>query len=696
MFNILREINIKNIKNVIFNIFKRMPFSALISWFAFTLLVVLIRIKDIDKMLQNNLYKILATLILSFFFSIAIYFFCESKQFISVKKWLYQLITLGFAWLFYYFFEENLFSSIQAETIVYVILTLLGVLAFLFVSFNMRNFSTRVSSQENFYVAVYSLAIKSIMAIIVGVVSMILGAIAFSAIFSLFDIKNITEEDWYGYWMSFSALLFAPMYFLANLPNFSEKNQFEINEVANKKFFSFLINYVGLPAIVIYFLILYAYTVKVLINFSEWPRGEVTWMVILFSFFGYLIYFASFVFVSKFRPAKIFRNILPIAVILQTLMLFYAIGLRIKQYDITMNRYLVVVFGLWLFGLSLYYIVSRKKDLRMFFSSLLVAVILMSFGPWSVYLMPERRQLARLETNLKEANILQADGSIVPLDKYGDISVELSCDIYGGIEYLCNYHGCKMLEPFFAKEISEIKRNDKVEWERSHALQIADAKKNNLADSKWIKELEEKKYIETASYTIIEKLAQKLRVEKFSIDNNLSVESEYLRFSNENQNSLNDSLEISGYDYYVKLSSELNDFGNQTSESDGQGKKESLPVYSVVLDANAKELRLYFGENVAERYDIETSILKPILTNEKKYINPNQFDAKNVILLSNENMTFFLTGVKFDLKVVIGTISIKNPKFAPSAPDQTDNTNHAPVDVYEARDVSGYVLVKRK
>jgi hypothetical protein len=44
-------------------------------------------------------------------------------------------------------------------------------------------------------------------------------------------------------------------------------------------------------------------------------------------------------------------------------MLAYAIGLRIAQYDITMNRYFVVVFGIWLFGISLYFIFSGRRSL---------------------------------------------------------------------------------------------------------------------------------------------------------------------------------------------------------------------------------------------------------------------------------------------------------------------------------------------
>jgi hypothetical protein len=124
-----------------------------------------------------------------------------------------------------------------------------------------------------------------------------------------------------------------------------------------------LIKYIATPFIYVYFIILYAYTIKVLSNFGDWPKGEVSWMVIGFSIFGYIIYIFSYIFEEKNNFIKSFRTFFPFVVIPQIFMLFYAIYLRIAQYDITVNRYIVVIFGIWLFAISLYYVFSRKKYL---------------------------------------------------------------------------------------------------------------------------------------------------------------------------------------------------------------------------------------------------------------------------------------------------------------------------------------------
>lgn len=154
------------------------------------------------------------------------------------------------------------------------------------------------------------------------------------------------------------------------------KSQFEIN-----RFFSFLIRYLATPAVYIYFIILYAYSIKVLLNFSDWPKGIVSWMVIGFSSFGYLTY----IFSKPYEDNKIvlfFRKWFPLAVIPQLFMLFYAIGLRIGQYDLTMNRYFVVAFGFWLLVTSLYFLLRRFALLAFVPASLALISFLISIGPW--------------------------------------------------------------------------------------------------------------------------------------------------------------------------------------------------------------------------------------------------------------------------------------------------------------------------
>lgn len=294
---------------------------------------------------------------------------------------------------------------------------------------------------------------------IVGVSIMLLGFIAIGAVDALFSLT--WNEDIYANWATLALSLIAPLYALVQLPM---RSDIDTKKYETNRFFAFLIRYVATPAIYIYFAILYAYSLKVLTNFSDWPKGMVSWLVIGFSSFGYLTY----IFSKSYEDSRIvstFRRYFPYVVIPQIAMLAYAIWLRIAQYDLTMNRYFVVIFGLWLLGISLYYAISTSKSLTIIPASLATISLIISLGPWSVFSYPLMRQEARLIRHLESANILQG-GKIVPLKSERDISKELSTEIAGGIEYLCNFDDCKYIKDLFVDAYEKADMDAYKEWEK--------------------------------------------------------------------------------------------------------------------------------------------------------------------------------------------------------------------------------------
>jgi len=696
MIDFFKKINIENFKLAIFGVFKRAPLSVILSMFAFIIIVAMIRVEDMSQSLENSLLKAIFTLSLSFFFSVAMYLLAESKNIERLKKWLYQILTLIFGLLFYYFFEKNIFTNPETEMIVYIVLTSIGIISFIFIASFICKLRAKNLGQEEFYSATYNLLIKILMSVIVGIVTMLLGFIALSATFALFELDFANQSNWFGYWAAFSLSLFAPIFFLVNLPFVEEGGT--LLKIQDNKFYSFLINYVGLPAIFIYLLILYSYTVKVLVNFSEWPQGEVAWLVILFSFFGYIIYFASFAFRENFKPASILRKYLPTAILLQTFMLFYAIGLRINQYDLTINRYLVLAFGIWLFGLSLYFIVSKKKSLATPFYSLLVVVIFISIGPWSVYVVPEWRQQNNLEDNLREANVLQENGEVVTLEKFSDISGELSGEIYGGIEYLCNYHGCDSLEKFFSKEIIEIKKKDREEFEENKKKDLERAEKSDVRNDEQIKYIKKREYSEIRNWTLITKLTEKLKVKKYFSDALGNKTPESFIFRN-NNNFIQRNIDVSGYQYLIEISSEkfdkemmVDDFENIVEEN------YLVDIYSVILNTRDKVLDLYLGDALLESFQIEEKVITPLLAKKDESLE-SRWGNEGGILLSSDDMTFELPGTSYDLKLVLREINIKNPEWKEKGrenDDRGEDNMKMEISMLRSSYTSGYVLIKIK
>ena len=155
-------------------------------------------------------------------------------------------------------------------------------------------------------------------------------------------------------------------------------------------------------------------------NFSDWPKWMVSWLVMLFSLFWYFIYIISYVYEEKITIVKIFRKYFPFVVFPQLFILFYAIFLRINQYWLTINRYLVVIFWIWLSVLTIYFVFSRKKYLAFISVSLFLFTLIFSVWPWSVYNLPEEIQTKALLQELKKEWIIDESLNIHKYEKKWD------------------------------------------------------------------------------------------------------------------------------------------------------------------------------------------------------------------------------------------------------------------------------------
>lgn len=410
---------------------------------------------------QEIITKICMSSIIVFFFSIAVRFTCESFSINKAKTSLTQIIPILYWVLFYFWTSGNFFDN--SNNFIFFILSLFWIIAYLFFSPYLKNIFSREYNQENYYSYFYKISVIFLTTSILAWLMSLLWYIAIWAVFALFDIRWNNIEKLYWDWAIISMAFAAPIFALINLPR---SDAFWVNNFNENKFFSFLVKYISIPFIYVYFIILYSYSAKVLLNFWSWPKWEVCWMVIGFSIFWYLAYIFSFVFEESNKFIKTFRRFFPFVVFPQLFMLFYAIYLRIAQYDITVNRYFVVVFWLWLVITTLYLIISRKKYLWFIPVFLAIFTIIISVWPWSVFNLPESRQLSRLENNLTKAKILQ-NWKIVPLKSYDEIDKKLSWEIYNWINYLCDLNNCRSIKKLFAEQYTkiEIEFNKKISEE---------------------------------------------------------------------------------------------------------------------------------------------------------------------------------------------------------------------------------------
>lgn len=253
MLNFFKNFKLEKLKKSILEIFRRTPLSAFISILIFVDLIVLVRFgQDMEQSLENILLKSFFSLLVAFFFSLALYLYAEAKRLEKSKTQMLQGLTFVFALLFYFFFEENIFASLEEETVLYIVLTLLGVVSFLFISPFLEKFLVRLKSQDDFYLSSFELLLRIAMSAIVGVLAMLLGFAALASLFTLFEIEILDTEKWFAYWAIFSLSFLAPFFLMANFPKHREETVSEISLIRENKFYSFLINFVALPAIAIY------------------------------------------------------------------------------------------------------------------------------------------------------------------------------------------------------------------------------------------------------------------------------------------------------------------------------------------------------------------------------------------------------------------------------------------------------------
>jgi len=282
-------------------------------------------------------------------------------------------------------------------------------------------------------------------------------AVALAAIDKLFGVHVRPER--YGQLMTVLALGFHPWFFLSGVPrDHAELDALEDYPTGLKVF----TQYVLIPLVAIYLVILTAYLGKVLITRS-WPSGWIGYLVSSVSLTGVL----ALLLVHPIRQREDSRWVKAygrwwfVALLPALAMLLLAVAKRMGQYGVTEPRYFLLVLALWLLGLALYYIWSGSDNIKLIPISLGVVAALTALGPWGAYAVSKRSQTSRF------ASILTANGmgtvgapsrptKAVPLDDRRELSAIL--------RYLRETHG-----PATVARVLGVPADSIAAWEQNDA-----------------------------------------------------------------------------------------------------------------------------------------------------------------------------------------------------------------------------------
>ena len=261
-------------------------------------------------------------------------------------------------------------------------------------------------------------------------------------------VKYLFDID-YGFKIELDLFLlianfFHTVFFLSGVPARLESMDQEVTYPKGLKLFT---QFVLLPLEVIYLVILYVYTGKILVNW-QLPEGGVAYLVLAFSIAGIFALLLLYPLreVAGERWIKLFSKRFHIALLPLTVLLFVGIFRRIHDYGITENRYIVAVLAFWLVFITIYFLISKKDDIRWIPLSLCVISVVLAVGPWSVFEVAKRDQRERFEAILMKYKLISEKGVIKGKSEVTAKDYESLISI---INFFSNRNQVKVLEPYF-------------------------------------------------------------------------------------------------------------------------------------------------------------------------------------------------------------------------------------------------------
>lgn len=291
-----------------------------------------------------------------------------------------------------------------------------------------------------------SLFLRLITTIIYTVVLYAGLALALAALDNLFGI-NVSGKRYAELWFILLGL-FNTWSFLAGIPENLHQLEGSTDYPKGIKVFA---QYILLPLVLVYLVILYAYLAKILISWS-WPQGWVSRLILGFATTGIFSFLLLHPVSNQDENSwiKTASRWFYVGMIPLVIMLLLALWRRISEYGMTEGRYIAVALGIWLAGIVLYFVLSKTKSIKVIPISLSISALLISFGPWGVFQVSEKSQVDRLQGFLTRNQILvegivQKAPAPVPQEDSQQISSILS--------YLHDIHGFDRIQPWFRQSL---------------------------------------------------------------------------------------------------------------------------------------------------------------------------------------------------------------------------------------------------
>lgn len=406
----------------------RFPLQFLLAILATGIWWYLIGVSWENSALEDNLLKLLVICNLALTLLLASDLFAEVKGYSIAKKWGLRIAVLVICTGLYFLLNPAIYLADVFR---------IGLLAFAFHLLVAFAPFVGKGNLNGFWQYNKTLFLRFLISALYAGVLYAGLAIALAAIDSLF---NVTIG--YRIYMRLFAVVsagFTTLFFLAGIPENFATLQEDQSYPKGLKIFT---QYVLIPLMTIYLGILLVYEVKTLINW-QLPKGLVSTLILGYAVFGILSLLLIYPIKDKDGNGwiKLFSKLFYLMMIPLMVLLMLAIGKRVGNYGITESRYILMALALWLSAITVYFLLSKKQNIKIIPISLCIIAILATYGPQSAFSVSKYSQVARLKKMLS---------SKVKKEKEDEPAV---------IRYLVDRHGLMSLQTFTSTDLKALELN---------------------------------------------------------------------------------------------------------------------------------------------------------------------------------------------------------------------------------------------
>lgn len=375
------------------------------------------------------------SLCLVLFLSISLFFFASNKT--NLVRFLTILALGSLVFAFVFSFKKEVTDVEMQQFIV------LNIALHLLVSF--AGFLPKKYDQDEFWEFNKRLFLRILISGIYSAVLYIGFALAITAVEKLFNVE-ITDKI-YGYLFVIIAGVFNTIFFLYGVPEINNnENPLKLSYPNGLKNFT---QYVLLPLISLYLVILICYEAKILITLSL-PVGWVSYLVLVFAVFGIL----SFLLVHPIADEKgnlwmrTFNRWFYFLMVPLLGLLFWAILYRIHLYGFTHERYYVLLLSIWLTIVVAYFLIQKQPKIKFIPISLCTSALLSIVGPQSADSISKNSQLSRLEIYMQKTEKVK-------------LTFEQEQDLSSITDFLAKNYGADILIPYTKDKLTLLLKKDK-------------------------------------------------------------------------------------------------------------------------------------------------------------------------------------------------------------------------------------------